>query len=185
MNKNTKSVEQYVAYTSYLQKIEVRIKRGVTIILFAVSLGAATAAPSYDIYTPDDIAEASVNHEADDSSFSLSLRENTTDVSAKLHTSLMAHRGSLLSGEQIDSFHQVETQLQGLNINEALVRYNETEHHISYDLLLDNNLILHLTQYFDQPSDQLVYSVEKDDLFVRAGYAPIEGFGRFIAEVIG
>lgn len=181
MNKNIKSVGQYVAYTSYLQKIEVKIKKDLTIILFAVSLGA-TASPCYDIYTPVvDVAEALVNTQTD---LSLSLRDNTSDISAKLHTSLMAHRGNLLSTKQMESFHQVEAQIQCLNVTEVLVRYNDTKHHLSYDMLLDNQLILHLTQYFDQPMDQLVYSIERDDRFIKAGHAPIEGFGGFILKVV-
>lgn len=192
MNKNTQTIEHFISH-SYLKEIKVQIKKGITIILFAVSM-ETMAMPRFDTYTPientakvivtssgDSVSDGSGKDEA---SISLSLRDNPIGVSDKLQASLMNHRGDLLSVNQLEAFKQVASQFQEFVITDALVRYNETDHHISYDLLLDNNLILHLTQYFDQPSDQLVYSVEKDDLFIRAGYAPIEGFGRFIAEVI-
>ena len=189
MNKNVKSVEQYVAYNSNRKRFEVKINKVLTIFLFSVGMTAATAETVYNLGLPkDEAAEITLMQQQDVvkevPTINLSLRDNITGVSDRLQASLMIHRGGLLLNDQIAKFKQVVSQLQDLKVADAFVRYNETEHHISYDLLLDNDLILHLTQYFDQPSDQLVYSIERDDIFRRVGYAPIEGFGRFISEVI-
>ena len=89
-----------------------------------------------------------------------------------------------MSVEQMESFNQLVSLLQGVVVKDVLVRYNEAERHISYDLPLNQNLILHLTQYFNQPTDQVVYSVEREDQFIKAGYAPVEGFDEFIKEVV-
>lgn len=189
MKRNVRSVEQYVAYTTSIKRFEVKIKKGITIFLFAVGM-TSTAAPIFDIgLQRDQTAEITLVQQYDalreeTPIITLSLRDNITSNSDKLYQSLLMHGGGLLSTEQKTGFNQVANQLQTLNITDVFVRYNETEHHITFDLLLENNLILHLTQYYNQPSDQLVYSIEKNDLFVKAGYTPIEGFGRFIARVI-
>ena len=189
MNKNVKSVEQYVAYNSNRKRFEVKINKVLTIFLFSVGMTAATAETVYNLGLPKNeateitlVQQDVVKEEIP--AINLSLRDNITGVTDRLQASLMIHRGGLLPNNQISGFKQVASQLQDLKVTDAFVRYNETEHHISYDLLLDNDLILHLTQYFDQPSDQLVYSIERDDSFIKVGYAPIEGFGRFIEEVI-
>lgn len=192
MNKNTQSVEHYISH-SYLKEVKVRIEKGITIILFAVSMETMTM-PCFDTYTPiNNIAELIVSGSEnsisdvsgkEDTSISLSLCDNPISVSDKLLASLMNHRGSLMSVKQMESFNKVAMLFQGLVVKDVLVRYNETEHHISYDLLLNQNIILHLTQYFDQPTDQVVYSVEREDQFIQAGYAPVEGFDVFIKEVV-
>lgn len=192
MNKNTQSVEHYISH-SYLKEVKVKIKKGITIILFAVSM-ETMAMPCFDTYTPIDntaelIVSGSENSTSDGSgrentSISLSLCDNPISVSDKLRASLMNHRGSLMSVEQMESFNQLASLLQGVVVKDVLVRYNETDHHVSYDLLLNQNLILHLTQYFDQPTDQLVYSVERENQFIKAGYAPFERFDEFIKEVV-
>ena len=192
MNKNVKSVEQFVAYTSNIKRSEVKVKinKAITIILFSVGMTVASAETVYNLALPkDETAEITLMQQQDVAKevvpiINLSLRDNITGVTDRLQTSLNNHRGGLLSYEQVSAFKQVASQLQDLKVVDAFVRYNKTELHISYDLLLDNNLILHLTQYFDQPSDQLVYSVERNDSFIKAGYAPIDGFGGFIAEII-
>lgn len=189
MNKNVKSVEQYVAYNSNRKRVEVKINKVLTIFLFSVGMTAATAETVYNLGMPKgEATEITLMQQQDVVkevlTINLSLRDNITGVTDRLQASLMIHRGGLLLNDQIAEFKQVVSQLQDLKVADAFVRYNETEHHISYDLLLDNDLILHLTQYFDQPSDQLVYSIERDDTFIRVGYAPIEGFGRFISEFI-
>ena len=190
MNKNVKSVEQYVAYTSNRIRFEVKINKVLTIFLFSVGMTTASAETVYNLGLPKDEAiEITLMQQQDVVKeevpvITLSLRDNITGVSDRLQSSLKIHRGGLLSREQVSAFKQVASQLQDIKVVDAFVRYNETEHHISYDLLLDNDLILHLTQYFDQPSDQLVYSVERNDSFIKAGFAPIDGFGRFIAEII-
>lgn len=190
MNKNVKSVEQYVAYNSNRKRFEVKINKVLTIFLFSVGMTAATAETVFNLGLPkDEAAEITLMQQQDVvkeevPTINLALRNNIAGITNRAQASLMIHRGGLLSNDQIAGFKQVSSQLQDLKVADVFVRYNETEHYISYDLLLDNDLILHLTQYFDQPSDQLVYSIEKDDLFIKAGYAPIEGFGGFIAEVI-
>ena len=156
----------------------------------SVGMTAATGETVFNLGLPkDEAAEITLMQQQDvvkdeAPAINLSLRDNITGITDRLQASLMIHRGGLLQNDQIAGFKQVASQLQDLKVADVFVRYNEAEHHISYDLLLDNDLILHLTQYFDQPSDQLVYSIERDDSFLRVGYAPIEGFGRFIAEVI-
>ena len=190
MNKNVKSVEQYVAYTSNRKRFEVKINKVLTIFLFSVGMTTASAETVYNLgLSKDEAAEITLIQQQDVVKeevpvITLSLRDNITDVSDRLQSSLKIHRGGLLSREQVSAFKQVVKQLQDLKVVDAFVRYNETEHHISYDLLLDDDLILHLTQYFDQPSDQLVYSIERNDSFIKAGFSPIDGFGGFIAEII-
>lgn len=187
MNKNTRSVGQYIAANpSKPQRFEVKLKKSITIILFAVGL-SVSAATDYEIGQPkSELAEITIVkspiQRGED--VSLSLRDNTLSVSDRLFMSLMNHRGNLLLTKQMAGFHYVAQQLQNLVVKDAFVRYNETENHISYDLLLDNSVVLHLTQYFDQPTDQLVYSVERNDMFVKAGYAPIQGFDKFVEEVV-
>lgn len=188
MNKNMRSVGQYIAANrSNPQRFEVRIKKYITIVLFAVGL-SSSAVPYYEISQPkSELAEITMVREAtsqNEEGLSLLLRDNLPSASDRLYESLKIHKGDMLSTEQMMEFNHVAKQLQSLAVKDAFVRYNETENHISYDLLLDNLDILHLTQYFDQPTDQLVYSVERDGLFIKAGYAPIQGFNKFIEKVV-
>lgn len=101
-----------------------------------------------------------------------------------LEKSLMRHQGEKLKSEEIMAFKYATEEIKGLPFKDALVRYNERLRHITSDLLLDGGLMVHLTQYFEQPTDQLVYSVERDACFLRTGHAPMDGFRRLIAKEV-
>ena len=56
MNKNVKSVEQYVAYNSNRKRFEVKINKVLTIFLFSVGMTAATAETVFNLGLPKDEA---------------------------------------------------------------------------------------------------------------------------------
>lgn len=99
-----------------------------------------------------------------------------------LEKSLMRHWGEKLKPDEITAFKYATEEIKGLPFKDALVRYNERSRHITSDLLLEDGLMVHLSQYFEQPTDQLVYSVERDARFLRTGHASMDGFRRLISK---
>lgn len=93
-----------------------------------------------------------------------------------LEESLFRHNGEYLSADEMSAFRSVVAEIKGLPFVDSLVRYNKSERHITSDLLMDDGFLVHLTQYFEEPTDQLVYSIEHEGRFLRSGYAPLEGF---------
>ena len=101
-----------------------------------------------------------------------------------LEKSLLRHQGEKLNSEERATFKYVVEEIKGLPFKDALVRYNERSRYITSDLLMEDDLMIHLSQYFEQPTDQLVYSVERDARFLRTGHAPMDGFRRLIAKEV-
>lgn len=101
-----------------------------------------------------------------------------------LEKSLMRHQGEKLNLEEMTAFKTASEEIKVLPFKDALVRYNELSRHITSDLLLEDGLMVHLSQYFEQPTDQLVYSVEREARFLRTGHAPMDGFRRLIAKEV-
>ena len=95
---------------------------------------------------------------------------------ARLQDSLSRHKGNLLSTEQHKAFRMLVDEIKALNFKDALARYNDKAKHITCDLLMDDGLLVHITQYFEEPTDNIVYSVEREADFLRTGYAPLDGF---------
>lgn len=99
-----------------------------------------------------------------------------TQHAEMLENSLLSHQGKYLSEAEMSSFKNVVAEIKGLPFVDSLVRYNKEGRHITSDLLMDDGVLVHLTQYFEEPTDQLVYSIERDGRFLRSGCAPLEGF---------
>ena len=62
--------------------------------------------------------------------------------------------------------------------------YEPEEKQVSYHLLVKSGMVVHLTQYFTPPKDQVVYSIEHGDDLMIAGHAPIEEFGTYLNQVL-
>lgn len=101
-----------------------------------------------------------------------------------LEKSLLRHQGEKLNSEEMEAFKYVAEEIKNLPFKDALVRYNQRFRYITSDLLMEDGLMIHLSQYFEQPTDQLVYSVERDARFLRTGHAPMDGFRRLIAKEV-
>ena len=101
-----------------------------------------------------------------------------------LEKSLLRHQGENLNSEEMTAFKYAVEEIKGLPFKDALVRYNERSRYITSDLLMEDGLMIHLSQYFEKPTDQLVYSVERNAQFLRTGHAPMDGFRRLIANEV-
>lgn len=101
-----------------------------------------------------------------------------------LEKSLLRHQGEKLNSEEMAAFKHAIEEIKGLPFKDALVRYNERSRYITSDLLMEDGLMVHLSQYFEQPTDQLVYSIEHNARFLRTGHAPLDGFRRLIGKEV-
>lgn len=85
---------------------------------------------------------------------------------------------------EMNTFRSVAEQVSNINFTDSMVCYDEVDRQVTFDLLTMTGMILHLTQYFEEPTDQVVYSVERNGKFLCAGYLPIANFSSQLLEVI-
>ena len=165
----------------------VKLKRGLKIRLFAVAVGTMCALSGYgynlcaenpatDIQLPQ--TEISIRLESNQDAVS------SIEGDSPLHASLMEHRGDQMTPSEKDAFNAVARQVQKISFTDLMVCYDENDRNVTYDLLTQEGLILHLTQYFEEPTDQVVYSIERDGKFLRAGHLPINGFSSQLSEIL-
>ena len=156
-------VSLYHATKTFVKRVELKIG-GLALVLF-LSLDAPYR---QDMSVPKNqqVAIESIIQKVSESE----MRVN------KLQESLRRHQGDLLSASMVAEFIRMASEIKGLDFKDALVRYNAQAQHITCDLLMEDGFLVHLTQYFVEPTDQVVYSVERDANFIRSGYAPLEGF---------
>lgn len=156
------------------------------VITFFLSAVVAVSVPAQEqLYQPVQPVEIRVENVVESSGVTLSslvvgqvaqvLPNQATKVEM-LEGSLSRHHGEHLSADEMSAFKNVVAEIKGLPFVDSLVRYNMRERHITSDLLMDDGFLVHLTQYFEEPTDQLVYSIERDGRFLRSGCAPLEGF---------
>lgn len=104
----------------------------------------------------------------------------------RLLNSLMRHRGNMLSDEEMKAFHVVADQIAEIGFTDAMVCYNDGDDpQIVYDLVMKENLVVHITQYFTDPVDQIVYHIEKDHKPLFASHLPIDNFKKRLKSMVG
>lgn len=165
----------------------VKLKKGLKIRLFAVAVGTMCALSSYgynlcagntatDIQLPQ--TEISIRLESNQDAVS------SIEGDSSLYASLMKHRGDQMSSSEMDAFNAVARQVQEISFTDSMVCYDEDDRHVTFDLLIKTGMMLHLTQYFEEPTDQVVYSIERDGKFLRAGHLPINSFSSQLSEIL-
>ena len=166
----------------------VQLKNGIKILLFTViGISVATPSYSYNDVKPEVSTEARVG---DNLGISLENNELAIDTETcyqteqDLYSSLQLHRSELMHPNDLDGFWTVAKEVASLDFTDSMVCYEPDDRQITYDILDKSGLVLHLTQYLDNPKDQVVYSIEKDARFLLAGHTQIKGMGVYLQQAI-
>lgn len=187
MNKNFYLVDTLLKAS---KEVSVEFKKGLILVLLAIGTETVTASnyegAIQEIENP--VPEVTLQ----DSNIRLSFDANTGfsetewdfQTTDDLKDSLMAHRGELLSETELKEYSAVADQLPFIGIKDSMVTYEPEEKQVSYHLLVKSGMVVHLTQYFTPPKDQVVYSIEHGDDLMIAGHAPIEEFGTYLNQVL-
>lgn len=163
----------------------VKLRNGLKIRLFAVAMGTicTTSDYAYNLCVDNEATDIQLSQ----TEISIRLESNqdrSTQECSPLYASLMEHRGNQMDLSEMDAFHTVANQVQEIGFTDSMVCYDENDRNVTYDLLTQAGLTLHLTQYFEEPTDQVVYSIERDGKFLCAGHLPINGFPSQLSEVL-
>ena len=175
-------------YIRMPNEIFVRLKKGVTIFLFAVGMGITAPTYGHEGIAPPALNEVQLG--TSDVEISLA----TNDISKissgiyqteeNLFLSLQNHRADMMSKPDLDGFWTVAKEVTWLDFTDSMVCYEPDDRQITYDILDKSGLVLHLTQYLDSPKDQVVYSIEKDARFLLAGHTQIKDMGVYLQQAI-
>ena len=164
MEKNYKSGSIYISMPN---KMFVRLRDGIKILLFSVSLTVAT--PTYGFKETEPAEQA----------------ESFFQTAENLFSSLEEHRLNLMSATDIDNFWAVAKEVSYLDFTDSMVCYEPYDKQITYDILDKSGLVLHLTQYVDElKKDQVVFSVERNTRFLVAGHTSVEGMGKHLQTIL-
>ena len=163
--------------------ILVKFKKGLIILLFAVAT-EAIAKPDYNYILGDIAPSSQVSLPKTEVDIQLENNLGTEQNTMQLYNSLMKHRGEILTPNEMLGFWSVAKQVSEIEFQDSMVCYDEEDHQITYDLLTPTGTIVHLTQYYEDPTDQVVFSVEKDGKFVYAGHLPLYGFSTPLLKII-
>ena len=187
MNKNFFRVE---AFLKMPKEVYVNFRQGLVLILMAAGT-EMTVASDYEGRMQDNdnpVSEITLQNS------NVRLSFNSNHISAEtewkfqtvedLSESLMKHRGDNLSDEDMREFESVARQLPEIGVKDSMVTYEQGNRQISYHLLTKQGMVVHLTQYFNPPKDQVVYSIEQGDKLLVAGHAPVEKFGNYLNSVL-
>ena len=179
MRKEFVKVENYLNATN---GIYVNLKKGLSILLFAVAT-EVIATPNYDYILGDCNSSSQVSLPKTD--VDIQLENNFGTIQNKqLYESLMMHRGDLLTPNEILNFWSVAKQVSEIEFKDSMVCYDEGDRQITYDLLTPRDTIVHLTQYYEEPTNQVVFSIERDNRFLYAGHLPFYNFSTQLLEII-
>lgn len=165
----------------------VQLKNGIKILLFTVGLSVATPSYGYKDLKPEVSTETRVGD-----NLGISLEDNNLVIDSEncyqteqdLYTSLQLHRSELMHPYDLDGFWTVAKEVTSLDFTDSMVCYEPDDRQITYDILDKSGLVLHLTQYMENPKDQVVYSIEKDGRFLLAGHTQIKDMGVYLQQAI-
>lgn len=165
----------------------VQLKNGIKILLFSVGFSVATPSYGYIDLKPEVSTETRVGD-----NLGISLENNDLSIDSEicyqteqdLYTSLQLHRSELMHSNDMDGFWNVAKEVTWLDFTDSMVCYEPDDRQITYDILDKSGLVLHLTQYLDNPKDQVVYSIEKDARFLLAGHTQIKNLGEYLQQAI-
>ena len=187
MSKNYFRVETFLKMP---EEVRVKFRKGLFLILMTAGAETAVASDYEGVMQDSDgpVSEITLQDSGARLSFSSNHVSTETEwifqTADDLKESLMMHRGETLSPEDMREFEYIASQLPAIGIKESMVTYEQEDRQISYHLLTKDGMVAHLSQYFNPPKDQIVYSVEQGDNLLVAGHAPTEGFGEYLAEVL-
>lgn len=157
------------------------LKKGVKIFLFMVGMGIPSTSYGHEGIVPPVLNE--VQLEASEVEISLASVNKCEGVHSiyqtedNLFSSLKEHRYDMMTPSDVDGFWTVAKEVNWLDFTDSMVCYEPEDRQITYDILDKSGLVLHLTQYLDNPRDQVVFSIEKDANFLMAGHTPIKEMG--------
>lgn len=164
----------------------VKLKNGLKIRLLAVVATGTICTTS--VYAYNLCAyNATANVQLSQAEISIRLESNqdrSVQGCSPLYASLMEHRGNQMNSSEMDAFHTVANQVQKIGFMDSMVCYDENDRNVTYDLLTQAGLIFHLTQYFEEPTNQVVYSIERDGKFLCAGHLPINDFSSQLSKIL-
>lgn len=167
------------------KSVFVKLKKGLRILLFSVSTSTMVGITSpvsgyeYNLCAENTVTDVQLPQ----TGINLRLERNCQEC-VPLFNSLMKHRGDLMTRSEKDAFGTVAAQVSKIGFTDAMVCYDEDDKQVTFDLLTSAGVILHLTQYFEEPTDQVVYSVERNGKFLCAGHLPVNGFSSQLSEVV-
>ena len=164
----------------------VRLKNGLKILLFTVAAETICITSGYAYNLCTEISATDVQLPQAELCIRLESNQSPASVreSSPLYVSLMEHRGKQMTPSEMDAFHSVANQVQEIGFTDFMVCYDEEDRQVTFDLLTQAGLVLHLTQYFEEPTDQVVYSIERDGQFLCAGHLPFNSFSLQLSEVL-
>ena len=180
MRKEFVKIENYLNAT---KGIYVNLKKGLSILLFAVAT-EVIAAPNYNYTLGDCNSSSQVSLPKTNVDIQLENNFETNQSDNQLYGSLMMHRGDLLTPNEMPNFWSVAKQVSEIEFKDSMVCYDERDRQITYDLLTPNDTIVHLTQYYEEPTDQVVFSIERDNRFLYAGHLPFNNFSTQLLKII-
>ena len=165
----------------------VQLKNGIKILLFTVGLSVATPSYGYKDLKLEVPTETRVGDNV-----GISLEDNNLVIDSEycyqteqdLYTSLQSHRSELMHSNDMDGFWNVAKEVTQLDFTDSMVCYEPDDRQITYDILDKSGLVLHITQYMENPKDQVVYSIEKDGRFLLAGHTKIKDMGVYLQQAI-
>ena len=175
MSYNFNSVEVWLGLP---KSAFVQLKNGIKILLFTVGMGLSS--PLYGFNGVDHTNEAQLVAIAESPIESKTLDEHSDIVfqtAQDLFSSLQMHRSEEMSKADIDDFWSAAKEVAWLDFTESMVCYEKEDRQITYDILDKSGLVLHLTQYLDNPKGHVVYSIERNARFLVAGHTLITELG--------
>jgi hypothetical protein len=175
-------------YIRMPNEVFVRLKKGVTIFLFAVGVGITAPTYGHEGIAPPVLNEVQLG--ASDIEISLAVNDISKISSGiyqteeNLFSSLQEHRADMMTQPDLEEFWTVSKEVTFLDFTDSMVCFEPDDRQITYDILDKSGLVLHLTQYLDNPKDQVVYSIEKNGRFLLAGHTQIKGMGVYLQQAI-
>lgn len=165
-----------------------KLKKGVTIFLFAVGSGISTPTYGHEGIAPPALDEVLL--ETSDIEISLATNDPTEKTLLNYQTvddlfsSLQEHRADMMSDPDFEKFWAVANEVSYLDFTDSMVCFEPDDRQITYDILDKSGFVLHITQYLDYPKDQVVYSIENQSRFLMAGHTPIKDMGMCLDRII-
>lgn len=169
--------KKYFKVSDVIQDIQVRLRSGITVFFMAVATCVQPVPMAANDTTPASAVE--------------SVRVGgTVAVGAHivdrigLWQSLDAHGGDRLTGDERKEVRHVVGELGHLDVKSSFAEFDENNNEIYYRLRLGDELVLRVTQYIRQPSDFLVFSLEKSGKYIVAANYPVDGFANHAKSLI-
>ena len=177
MSKNFMRVEVMI---NSPREVCVPLKNGLKIVMFCVAIATSSVESVYAFDLWKESPASGVQLHKSDANFTMEENDvpSVSKEHAMLYNSLMEHRGDRLNEEEMQAFHVVADQASKICFTDSMVCYEDAseDRHVTFLLLTPSSTIIHISQYFTLPKDRVVYSIERNQKFLRSGTFPIDDF---------